>query len=486
MKFLKNTKVNLGPKWDLYQASLSELVIRQTQFKVNHQRQRKYLYKDTKGGVGHIWQRKIFVSLLMGTPIPQFEIHIDKKNNIVWIEDGQQRYYTFYAIINDNIKLPYDLSEYGSEYVKYEGMCWSELPESVHTNIYNQQMLLLNGKELTKELLHKRFILINNGTPLTQQDKRSAQISNGADYIQGIVDGSPTENGKLNELSPTKKMFTLLDGEYTNVGVTVRGRELEQIVAHWYNSLQMGDKFQIDQTQLNQLYKNFRDTSEITHEKYFSQLLSKVDKCVCSYSKNPKELKGRKLLLFFFVVKHYHDNGFKINAKELIDDYMTSLSFLKKFKPKDEQGIELKEYLITYTKKDGKSQETLDWNRLIRLSSDMAQISAINNIVLEKIKTYHVPITIDSRRVFSREEKLVKLEEQGDCCGYCGVDLVIDDSYGDHKIPHSHGGETIMDNLVTSCKSCNDMKSSLPYDLWKVLIPELKNTNKKLINVEDN
>ena len=65
--------------------------------------------------------------------------------------------------------------------------------------------------------------------------------------------------------------------------------------------------------------------------------------------------------------------------------------------------------------------------------------------------------------------------EQDNCCGYCGVDLKIDEAIGDHMIPHSLGGETTMDNLVVSCNKCNSMKSSLPYDLWEKIIPSLKN-----------
>ena len=68
--------------------------------------------------------------------------------------------------------------------------------------------------------------------------------------------------------------------------------------------------------------------------------------------------------------------------------------------------------------------------------------------------------------------------EQDSSCGYCGIDLQIENAIGDHMIPHSHGGETSMDNLVVSCNKCNSMKSSLPYDLWETLIPSLKDRNK--------
>ena len=124
----------MGSQCDLYQTSLTELVKRQVTFKINHSRQRKYLYSDKPGGLGHVWQRKVFTSLIMGVPFPNFEINIDKIKNIVWIEDGQQRYRTFFAIVNDMVKLP-DLSTLGDEYSKYSNMCFSELPENLQEQI---------------------------------------------------------------------------------------------------------------------------------------------------------------------------------------------------------------------------------------------------------------------------------------------------------------------------------------------------------------
>ena len=111
----------------------------------------------------------------------------------------------------------------------------------------------------------------------------------------------------------------------------------------------------------------------------------------------------------------------------------------------------------------------------MRISSAMDQINAVLELIHEGMYKLEKPLRVDKRRVFTKDEKVSKLMEQGDCCGYCGVDLKIEDAVGDHMIPHSLGGETSMDNLVASCNKCNSMKSSLPYDLWETIIPSLKN-----------
>lgn len=473
---LEYVDVNMGDQWDLFKTTLEKFVVRETTFQINHQRQRKYLFQDRPGNAGDVWQRNVFVSLIMGIPFPQFEINVD--GNVIWIEDGQQRYRTFSAIIKDMVKLPKDLSFLGDEYTQYQNMCFSELPASLQNKIYNTQILLLNGRDLTQEELHKRFLLINNGTPLSAQDKRSAELSEGAAFLQGIVDGVPEDGERLSNPSPSRNMFKMklsdsgVGGEYLKVNVPLKGRQLEEVVAHWYNTLHSGDRFQISQGQLNQLYKEFRTSGEVKYQKQFEKILNQVDKCICNYPKS-KDIKGRTLLLFWFVVKHYLDNGYKIDSATFFTNYFRVLNKLKIDNP-----------IITYTKLNGE-QETLDFKRLIRICSDMAQIPTIINLVLEELFKISNPIQLDSRRVFTREEKIAKLEEQGGECGYCGVELKLDEGVGDHMVPHSHGGETSMDNLVVSCKKCNEMKSNLPYDLWETLVPTLKDRNKKSIVTEE-
>jgi len=47
-------------------------------------------------------------------------------------------------------------------------------------------------------------------------------------------------------------------------------------------------------------------------------------------------------------------------------------------------------------------------------------------------------------------------------------------SVGDHREPHSEGGETVYENLAVACKRCNGMKSNMSYDMWTKVVPSLK------------
>jgi hypothetical protein len=43
-------------------------------------------------------------------------------------------------------------------------------------------------------------------------------------------------------------------------------------------------------------------------------------------------------------------------------------------------------------------------------------------------------------------------------CGYCQRPLTLKEATIDHVIPQSHGGQTVWENVVTCCRSCNTRK----------------------------
>ena len=62
---------------------------------------------------------------------------------------------------------------------------------------------------------------------------------------------------------------------------------------------------------------------------------------------------------------------------------------------------------------------------------------------------------ISPRQISEREKKYV-LKRDKRSCRYCGKKNVPFEF--DHVYPYSKGGETSIDNVVTSCVSCNRMK----------------------------
>lgn len=65
-----------------------------------------------------------------------------------------------------------------------------------------------------------------------------------------------------------------------------------------------------------------------------------------------------------------------------------------------------------------------------------------------------------SDRAFPSEMKKEKWDMQSHKCAICGSDLAWEDAAGDHIVPWSEGGKTIMDNLQVLCVNCNATKSA--------------------------
>lgn len=61
----------------------------------------------------------------------------------------------------------------------------------------------------------------------------------------------------------------------------------------------------------------------------------------------------------------------------------------------------------------------------------------------------------DPKRVWTKNENVAKLEEQGGKCAQCGKDASIGETRGHHKQRHADGGQTNTDNHAMVCDPCH-------------------------------
>lgn len=66
-----------------------------------------------------------------------------------------------------------------------------------------------------------------------------------------------------------------------------------------------------------------------------------------------------------------------------------------------------------------------------------------------------------SIRKFAEEQKKEAYIRQKGICPICGKHYELEEMEGDHIIPWSKGGRTVVENLQMLCKNCNRMKGSL-------------------------
>ena len=61
-------------------------------------------------------------------------------------------------------------------------------------------------------------------------------------------------------------------------------------------------------------------------------------------------------------------------------------------------------------------------------------------------------------RFASKHQRSIVYKRDAGQCQYCGTDVSFFEMEVDHVHPWSRGGRTIVPNLVTSCKPCNQLK----------------------------
>ena len=460
---MKKIAFNYGDdRWSLYKVTVEEIVFKKGNFKINEFRQRKYLFNDIPTGQGHIWQRELFDTLLAGQPIPLIELNkIDEQNKS--IEDGQQRIKTIIAICSGCVTVSENVVKYGEEYRPYIGCHFAGLPDDLQEKIRNSHLLIQSSEGLNEDELYQRFVKINDGNPLTAQDKRSGMNNDGAKYIQSLVD------------TPKYKMFEMhvvndkISHKYNKV--PIKGRELEEIMAHCFNYVRNREEFKVAQPNLEKLYRYHFENEDFDLEsraKKFEKYLKVLDISMRAF--NQPDMIGKKLVsMAFFVIKKLMDDGYKVNTDTFF-----------KFLTSENEKLKSADKLITFynrvgTKKypQGK-EESFNYVQLFRLASTKEAIQEIVNRLSEGVIKRGNYSNVDSVRAFTKKQRHARWVEQKECCEYCGESVEFEHSVGDHREPHSEGGETVYENLAVACKRCNGMKSNMSYDMWTKVVPSLK------------
>lgn len=410
----------------------------------NKEMQRMYLFNDIVGGKGDGWQRNLFKSYLLGQPVGTVELWFNTDTFQYEVLDAQQRLRTLLAIFNDCVMTPSKLVIDG---IDCGNKFYSTLDDSIREK-FRKYVFLVTISYITKEDAVDRFISINNGNPLTAQDKRSPQVSDFAKYIRNISDfnDSPFKFTKFTNVNDkrTFKYFTF--SHY--------GRSLDEVMAYIFMVVFENKIVSYNQPDLNKLYLNMKESpSKFTSEvkKNFESILKVLDKSIQSKMWDIKKTKKKELQYLLLVINHILSLGGSFSDIDLfLQEFYASIKKCRSNKN------------LKYT---APNNEVYDFSTAWRLGSQDGFISFIVNCLLKELNNSGV-IFKDDKRTFSRSEVESKLDEQDNKCEYCHKPIRLDESIGDHMIPHSQGGRTIYQNLAVSCKTCNSIKSSLPWDGW--------------------
>lgn len=109
--------------------------------------------------------------------------------------------------------------------------------------------------------------------------------------------------------------------------------------------------------------------------------------------------------------------------------------------------------MATLTKTEAKSLELV-----AKLTAHPDAAMAFNHVSTVKVIGWTLSRTIDSRRRFTDAQRATLYARDNGRCFYCG-DAAGSDWQADHVLPHSRGGQTVLENGVVACAACNNAKS---------------------------
>ena len=472
---LEELPMNTGANFSMFKTSFGKIRCYIHLIGVERKIQRKYEFIDIPGGHGHPWQRSIFESVLVGNSIGTFEFSRSPKDPSLFnIEDGQQRHFTMLSIFENKIRLPKVISH--PEYKDLGGKHFCQLPVMIQNEILNRDILVCVTNAMEKWKRYNRFVKLQEGIDLSPQDIRSGQPTEAASYIQSLVDAeNDVQYGVY--CGTTYPKFNMFQTETQNdkiihsyVEINPRGRSMEEVVANWFSYIRYGGKESIGNNQLNTMYDEFKSGHGISIEDKdrFEKILKKVDSLITKHN-HSKGLTKKPLHFLVPVLIRFLNDGVKIDDYTFVRSYLNAIS---KLKDENKTWIPTNQSITKKSKKGKTKKPTAQkFDYVFRqLSHNDAVTYIVNEIydkMIETMKLNGTYLEIDSKRNFSADQKLMKLAEQNDKCAYCGTDIDLHDSHGDHILPHSKGGKTEIDNLAMACPECNQKKSDMTPEEWE-------------------
>lgn len=130
---------------------------------------------------------KLIVTMIKGyMPIPP--IHVLDEDGILWVIDGKQRLTTIRDFVNDDFKLDKSTPsiEVNGETVELAKKKFSDIPEELQTKIKETEIIQVKYTDYTDEQIANIYAALNNGTPLSADQKLRAALP--ADVLEAIDD----------------------------------------------------------------------------------------------------------------------------------------------------------------------------------------------------------------------------------------------------------------------------------------------------------
>ena len=458
------------------------------QYPINFQRY--YLFVNPPGAKGHEWQRNLFANLINYQPLGMIEwvrtiAETTGKllNSLIESVDGQQRTKTVADIVEGKVCLPDNTFIYDVDGIKRDvsGFNWSRL-YSEHKEYVDQWLenyaFVVMESHLTKAEKHKRFIDVNSGNILSDQDKRSSLDCALSTYLNEMVLGTKPWYNFL-KVDTTKMEFVHIPS------ISVQGKVIQEVISKVLVYGFAGEYTNIGKTGIDRLFADFCGETKTIKTEHNLELLKptieevmKTANYVIENSASKDFWKKRDVMILLIVLWDLIYSKKKFDSKLLRTSYIKTIQKLKHSNSRlNKWAFEIGYlYDINAPHPKNKLADSIRERDNTFASCYSAGDSPITlEFVIESIKDSLVESDVikvrDTRRTFTREQKQQVLAVQNNECACCHDTLETDNtsSYeGDHITLYSEGGKTTIDNCEILCLECHHIKTQQPESYKKM------------------
>lgn len=337
------------------------------------------------------------------------------------VVDGQQRLRAVWDFFDGKFKLPKDADDIDDE--KVAGCLYQDLPDDLRIRFDSYALDVVILEETDEDEVREMFLRLQNGTSLKAQEKRNAYPGKMRDFVHEL-----SSHRFFNSVAFKNSRFS-----YDHIAAQLVCLEIS------------GEPTNIKNTDLNKMYeanREFDDKSPIA-----KAVRRNLDILADVFPEKTPELERFNVISLYCVIAELSQNYVLSEIKEHIHDWFIEFEAVRRdetAKPQDEADAEW----ITYNGKISHSTDAVDSIRF--------RMEFMLRHLLQKFPSL---ARKDGQRGFTHMQKLAVFRRDG---GHCqvklkceGIRLTWDDWHCDHKIPHSKGGKTTVDNAQVSCSACN-------------------------------
>lgn len=363
-----------------------------------------------------IWTKKmeqyLIDSILRGYAVPPIIVH--KRGSKRFIVDGQQRWNAIMKFALDKLELSRD---YSSDIIAENGgkTKYSELTEEWRDRFNRYTITVYYLEDYNDEEIRSTFLRLQESKPLTSGERLNAH--------PGDIVVAMRELGNHEFFNKSVRMGM---DRYRNLKLAATFLYLE--------------KEGISDISPQYLYEFFRKNRNLSKN---SREFEKVRRTL-NFLRKQFDSKTPELRTEAWVVSTY------LLASNLIEKYVIDNRCLRDFI--------INFYSLVEGAKASEDEELLSFREAVTKGTTSEKaIKLRHEIMLQRFLKEYNPPMLDENRLFSEEQKRQIFRRDGGKCQVCCKKL----EYGDenthyhHKVPHSVGGSTSLDNAMLVCKDCH-------------------------------